>query len=419
MKNFKGKTYFPIILFLLLILFFILWATVNLFTMINDEIKENINSSILIHRAFSEIVISELSSKKVDPAEIIKRMERLLRNTNIVYIQLNYKKNAIKSGNSNILQKAPSMYTKSGHYFKNQHIFVWGPINDPTIDDTHRLVMIFEKINRTGRIKDEGNLLLIIVLLGLCSVTFLILSGTLYIRNRKLMQDFAVLQKRRDQVEEMGLAATGLAHETKNPLGIIRGLAQQIADNLQNPVKAREKAEEIMEEADITTARLGDFMSYAKMRKPNLEQIKAKDHITRIANLMKYDFEEAGITFNVNIDDINISADSEMLNQVLLNILTNSLKSTEKGDKVSLFLKKMDRQYAMIIVNDTGTGIPEDFLPQIFKPYSTRRSGGYGIGMAIVKKIVEESGWTITIKSQVDEGTTIEISNINYTKRGT
>ena len=103
-----------------------------------------------------------------------------------------------------------------------------------------------------------------------------------------------------------------------------------------------------MEETDVTTARLGDFLSYAKIRSPNPERLNAKAHIERIAGLMRDDFSDVGVSLETDVEPLAIEADPDMLSQILVNLLTNCLKFTEKGDKVAIKLtsdKKVARRF--------------------------------------------------------------------------
>ena len=258
-----------------------------------------------------------------------------------------------------------------------------------------------------------GDALLIGVALGCCGMVVLALAWSYSIRNRNLQVKLNAAKDREEHIEELSLAAAGLAHETKNPLGIIRGLAQRIAEEDVNPEKVRQMAKDIMEEADITTARLGDFMCYAKIREPELAPIDIQELVQRMRTLVDHDFEEAGVSLEAKADAISILADGEMLSQAMLNLLLNSLRATEKGGKVVLSARKTSHARAAIAVADTGKGIPPELLPNIFKPYMARKAHGYGIGLAIVSKIVERSGWTISVASKVGEGTTITISDIS------
>lgn len=258
----------------------------------------------------------------------------------------------------------------------------------------------------------EGNLVLIILILTFSVATSLILIVSTMAHNRRLRQELREATEKRGQVEELGLAAAGLAHETKNPLGIIRGLAQQIADSDSMPPEAVKRASRILEAADVTTVRLGDFMRYAKLQKPEPVIVKAADHIETACGLMTDDFQNSKIQRNIDVDPVTIRVDPEMFSQVLLNLLSNSLNSMEGGDTVTVALKRAGRNHARLTVADSGAGIPADFLPNIFKPYASKRKGGYGIGLAIVNRIVQESGWDIHVKSKEGEGTEVTIEGI-------
>ncbi len=221
------------------------------------------------------------------------------------------------------------------------------------------------------------------------------------------------IKNRSDRLEELALTAAGIAHETKNPLGIIRGLAQQITTSPMN-LDNIEMAASIVEEADVAADRLSSFVNFAKMRSANIEQLNAKLAIETVTNLLINDFNDLGIVLNTQLDDIAIYADKEMLNQILINLLFNSRDAIKEGE-VNILLKKQNKK-AELIVSDTGSGIPENLLNDILKPYVTGKENGHGIGLSLVKKFVDEMSWEIDIKSEINIGTTIKISEIKVVK---
>jgi len=238
------------------------------------------------------------------------------------------------------------------------------------------------------------DLITAVIAMGAALTALLFISWSYAARNQELKERLHSAMSRKTEMDEIGLAAAGLAHETKNPLGVIRGLAQNISADSDNPDDARGKAREIMEETDDTTARLGDFLSYAKIRSPNPERLNAKAHIERIAGLMRDDFSDVGVSLETDVEPLAIEADPDMLSQILVNLLTNCLKFTEKGDKVAIKLTSDKKGRATLSVSDTGAGIPPDILPKVFKPYVTRSAGGCGIGLAIVKRIADRPDGT-------------------------
>ncbi len=232
-------------------------------------------------------------------------------------------------------------------------------------------------------------------------------------RNYILQEKLNSIKTEDEYAEELSLAAAGLAHETKNPLGIIRGLAQQISKNKDISEDVKMKSIEIMNEADITVSRLGDFINYAKIRTPNLIHINILDLTTRITGLFLQDFEDAGVKLNLDVQSSNILADEDMLSQILVNLLMNSLKFTEAGGEVSIKLEKVRKNKVTLSVIDSGEGMSNDMLQKVFKPYLGKSKTGYGIGLAIVKRIIDLSGWKIDVKSQEGTGTQFIISEID------
>jgi signal transduction histidine kinase len=250
----------------------------------------------------------------------------------------------------------------------------------------------------------------IVLALGGGVVTVFLLAWGAMARSRRLQVRLAAARTGREHDEELSLAAAGLAHETKNPLGVIRGLAQQIVADPGGAETSR-RAQAIMEEADVATDRLGDFLQYARIRQPILRPLAAAPHCERVAALVADEFRAAGLGLRLELSPMFILADAEMLSQALLNLLLNSLRFTPAGGHVTLALRPSGDRLAELSVADTGSGIPEALRPGLFKPYVGQR-GGHGLGLAIVKRIVDQSGWRISLDSRPGQGTVFTIHDM-------
>ncbi len=261
------------------------------------------------------------------------------------------------------------------------------------------------------QIKDENTKLLVTYIITLLGVLLFFIGWGHKIKMYRLKYELESMKLKSERLEVLGLAASGLAHEVKNPLGIMRGVAQQIAKNSENIGLSRELAQKLIEEADVATDRLSDFMNYAKQRTPNLIALNGRDLILETIEFVKYDFLESGIEFSHNLENIVIEADKEFLNQIIINLLLNSLEACKSGDKVDISLQNAGKT-ASLIISDSGPGIPDELLHKIFKPYVSGSPQGHGIGLAIVKKLSEEMGWTVSISSKTNSGTSTKISNI-------
>ena len=251
-----------------------------------------------------------------------------------------------------------------------------------------------------------------IIMVLLSSVTLLLTFLWFYLlRSHKLKGELSVVHERVERFKEFELAAFGLAHETRHPLGIIRATAQKIIKD-GGCMKGRALAEKIIEEADITSSRLGEFMSYAKLKNPDMTAIEAHQFFTGLTELLKPDFEAKEIQLNVEVGSFMIKADRDMLQRTTINLLLNSLNACNAGDRVTLKLE--GKLNGCLIVTDTGCGIPQGIRDEVFQPYVTGRKNGHGIGLAIVKKIADEHRWNIHVSTKEGCGTTFKICGIKF-----
>ena len=237
------------------------------------------------------------------------------------------------------------------------------------------------------------------------------------IRSGLLAEQLEIERARLSHLEELGLAAAGLAHETKNPLGIVLGLAQRITGNPHVPEESRVMAEHIIDEVDKATARVGNFLTFARQRQAKEERVDAQGVVARVAEVMRSDFSSAGVKLAPACAPLRILADEEMLSQILVNLLLNSLHASSAGTTVTVRAEAHGAS-AQLCVEDQGGGIEPDLLPHIFKPYVSGRADGHGLGLAVVKRFVEQQGWTIRAESQVGRGTRITICGIRIAPNG-
>ena len=236
-------------------------------------------------------------------------------------------------------------------------------------------------------------------------------------RRRLLAGELAAERTRIAHLEELGLAAAGLAHETKNPLGIIMGMAQQIAARPDIPAESRAMLEHIMDEVDTTTSRLGTFMNFARQRSANQKPVAIDRLCREVAEIMGPDFEAAGVALEADPPRVDILADESMLRQILVNLLLNSLHASPAGTTVRVGLQRQGRRW-QLAVEDQGTGIPPELLPNIFKPYVSGSASGHGLGLAIVRRMVESHGWRIQAASTPGRGATMTIAGIRNAEEG-
>jgi len=210
----------------------------------------------------------------------------------------------------------------------------------------------------------------------------------------------------------MNLAAAGLAHETRNPLNIIRGLAQMISRQEDAPPELRKKSREIVAEADRVTAQLNEFINYSRPREVRRAALPLVPLINEVVRALGFDVEEKHIQVHVGDDPITIQADEQLLRQALFNLVLNAIQAVEPGGEIEIITLKRNHSGAILEIRDTGPGVPPERRQEIFKPYFTTNQGGTGLGLAVVQQIVLAHGWDIECLPNQPRGAIFRISHL-------
>lgn len=215
----------------------------------------------------------------------------------------------------------------------------------------------------------------------------------------------------REHWQGLSVAASGLAHETKNPLGIIRGLAQRIHRRDLSPV-SRAAVDEILDQSDRAVSRLGEFLDYARVRKPEPTAVPLRSTWRRVIEVLEPDFVEANLSARTDLDEeVEVRADEDMLLQILLNLVLNAVQASSAGGEVRLLVEHHERAVGLRLEDD-GHGIESQHLADLTQPYVTHRVGGHGLGLAVVERLVRLHGWNLQIESTQGVGTAVSIRGL-------
>jgi signal transduction histidine kinase len=196
-------------------------------------------------------------------------------------------------------------------------------------------------------------------------------------------------------LKQMNLAAAGLAHETRNPLNLIRGLAQMISKSPDAPAETRQKSIEIVNEADRVAAQLNEFINYSRPREVRRTTLQLNAVANEVVRALTHDLEEKQIRLHVTGDPLAIEADEQLLRQVLFNLVLNAIQAVSPNGEIEIHLSKAGVAEARLEVRDNGPGVPPENRAEIFKPYFTTTQKGTGLGLAVVQQIVLAHGWEI------------------------
>jgi len=213
-------------------------------------------------------------------------------------------------------------------------------------------------------------------------------------------------------LKEMNLAAAGLAHETRNPLNIVRGLAQMISKQTEASTEVRSRSREIIDETDRVTAQLNEFINYSRPREVRRSAIILNAVVGEVVRALSYDIEEKNIRVQVVGDQLAIETDEQLLRQALFNLLLNAIQAVDANGEIQIIANKGSDSEASLEIRDNGPGVSLDHRAEIFKPYFTTHQKGTGLGLAVVHQIVLAHGWEIECFSNEPRGAVFRITHL-------
>jgi len=214
------------------------------------------------------------------------------------------------------------------------------------------------------------------------------------------------------RLKEMNFAAAGLAHETKNPLNIIRGMAQMISKQEGASEEVRLKSRSIVDEADRVTGQLNDFINFSRPREVRRVNVALNSAIAEIVRALGHDLDDKAIKLTVAENLPAIEADEQLFRQALFNLLLNATQAVDREGEIHVVASKSSATEATLEIRDNGPGVPAEQRMDIFKPYFTTTQKGTGLGLAVVQQIVRVHGWEIECLPNEPRGAVFRISHL-------
>jgi len=217
---------------------------------------------------------------------------------------------------------------------------------------------------------------------------------------------------RSQRLASVGRLASGVSHEIRNPLSSIKGFATYFKERYQNNPEDLHIAKLMIQEVDRLNRVVGQLHEFARPITIARKPIQIKNFIADSLKLVEIQAVEADIKiqtrFDLPIDEAGI--DPDRINQVLLNLYLNAIEAMPDGGNLMVAVAADSDQSGLELqVSDTGAGIGQDDLTNIFDPYFTTKASGTGLGLAIVHNIIEAHNGKIKVESQIDQGTTVTI----------
>ncbi|MGH9442124.1 MAG: two-component system sensor histidine kinase NtrB [Thermoanaerobaculia bacterium] len=232
-----------------------------------------------------------------------------------------------------------------------------------------------------------------------------------------LFQDLTELKKleeearSREKLAAVGQLAAGIAHEIRNPLASISGSAQLLGNEMRSGSSERRLMEIIVSESRRLSAILEDFLRYARPRPKRAEPFDIAASLTDAMHLFSNSHEiteKHRLCLQIEPGNSRVCGDPDHIRQIFWNVAKNAVCAMPAGGTLDVTGRDEGTWYA-IRFRDSGRGMTPERKEMLFQPFAASFEGGTGLGMAIVRRLVDEHGGQIFVETEVGAGTQIEI----------
>lgn len=236
-----------------------------------------------------------------------------------------------------------------------------------------------------------------------------------------LLQDLREIEALKEAVERerhlasLGRLAAGVAHEVRNPLSSLKGFAQFLRSKFRPGSQEERYADIMIEEVERLDRVVEELLDFAKPVRPERRPVPANSLVDEALSLLSEDalFRSVEIVKKLGRDLPDVLVDPAQMRQALLNVLLNAMEAMEHGGRLTVetALSKAEgaEPFVSIGVTDTGAGMGEEELARLFEPFYTTKSGGTGLGLTIVTRLLEQNGGHVTVSSVKGEGSTFSM----------
>jgi two-component system sensor histidine kinase HydH len=218
--------------------------------------------------------------------------------------------------------------------------------------------------------------------------------------------------RRKEKLAAIGGLAAGVAHEIRNPLSSIKGIATYFKNKFDENSDDEDMAGVMIGEVDRLNRVISELLEFARPTELKLKTTDVNLLIEHSVRLIEKEASDKNIDIKLDLSQQPLLAeiDTDRFSQCLLNLYLNALQAMEKGGQLSIKDSLTHKNFIVIEIRDTGSGIKVENLNKIFDPYYTTKTKGTGLGLAIVHKIVEAHNGSIKVRSISGQGASFIIS---------
>ncbi|MDP7005997.1 MAG: HAMP domain-containing sensor histidine kinase [Phycisphaerales bacterium] len=233
-------------------------------------------------------------------------------------------------------------------------------------------------------------------------------------RDAKRTDEARIRAAQSERMAEIGNMTSGLAHEIKNPLSTVGLNAQLLSEDIDNlEVTEKEKSkitkrlESLSREVQRLKGILDDFLQFAGRIKLHKEDVDLREMLKELDDFYHPQCDSENVVMRMQLPEyaVNANVDVSLLKQAVLNLLINATQAMSDCEQKELMVRlDSDQEEARIHIIDTGKGIEEESMEEIFHPYVSSKRGGTGLGLPTTMRIAQEHGGYISVNSTVGQG---------------
>lgn len=243
--------------------------------------------------------------------------------------------------------------------------------------------------------------------IGALANSFNQMTGELRRSRDKLVQS--------EKLAAVGQLAAGIAHEIRNPLTSIKMIVQLLRRRFREDEAGQESVQAVLDEINRLEIIINGLLDFARPMEVVLRPTDVADVINDVLKIMEADLRHRKIKLAKNMDETlpKVMLDANRMKQVFMNVILNSMQAMPEGGTLAIAVTSggsvSSHRVVRVEISDTGVGMSQAVLAHVFEPFFSTRSGGTGLGLANVKKIMEQHGGSIQIESTEKQGTKVNI----------
>jgi signal transduction histidine kinase len=282
----------------------------------------------------------------------------------------------------------------------------------------HSFVLILNTSKMYADLAADRTLRILVAFVSLAGLIGFLVAISQWTRSTGLLMRLLQSQQQNEHLKELNLAAAGLAHETRNPLNVIRGLAQTIDHDPITTAENRQRVRQIMEEIDMVTFRLNEFIRYSRPAQAHPTILRPDAVARSVQTALQADIEDRDLRITVHPSEMVAEADEMLLRQSLFNLVLNAIQAVKDPGLIEVRVVEGAGGSLTIVVDDNGPGVAADLRQEIFRPYFTTSDRGSGLGLAVVRQICAAHGWEIRCEASPLGGARFSLSGLKPSIQG-